>query len=167
MPTPPRSDAVIGRGTIFDGAAYWAALIGIYLMLGGLEFDSGKEKLFDDNGHAPAAIAKQFEGSFLATFPGTDAAWVIIGILEFGVFLLLVASLIRMELLPHRDKAVLEVGLCVALLTFAMLAFGQTATHQTQGTASLYRYFGATAIILILVSRMPPNRPDHWLSRRR
>ena len=49
------------------------------------------------------------------------------------------------------------------MLTFAGLAFGQTATKQYAGTASLYTYFGATVVILILVSLMPPNRPDRWL----
>jgi hypothetical protein len=132
-------------------------------MVGGLMFYSGKEKLFDDDGNAPESIKQQFAGTFLDTFPGTDAAWVILGILEFGVFILLVASLVRLEFLPHRDKSLLQVGLAVSLLTFASLAFGQTATHQFAGTASLYTYFGSTVVILILVSMLPPNRPDRWL----
>ena len=71
--------AVVGQGTIFDGIAYWAILIGVYLMVGGLMFYSGKEKLFDDNGNAPQAIKTQFAGTFIDTFPGADAAWVILG----------------------------------------------------------------------------------------
>src|SRR5215470_13371554 len=152
--------AIIGQGTIFDGVAYWATLLGVYLMVGGLMFYSGKEKLFDDNGHPPQSIVQQFHGTFIDTFPGTHAAWIILGVLEFAVFVLLLLSLIRLEFLPHRDKSLLQVGLAVALLTFACLAFGQTATKQYAGTASLYTYFGATAVILILVSMMPPNRPD-------
>jgi hypothetical protein len=31
------------------------------------------------------------------------------------------------------------------------------------GSASPYQYFGATVVILILVSLLPPNRPDSWL----
>ena len=158
-----RPFAVVGQGTIFDGIAYWVTLIGVYVMVGGLMFYSGKGKLFDDDGNAPQGIKDQFEGTFLDTFPGTDAAWVILGILEFGVFVLLVLSLIRLEFLPHRDKSLIQVGLAVSLLVFALLAFGQTATNQHEGTASLYTYFGSTAVILILVSLMPPNRPDRWL----
>jgi len=161
-----RPFAIIGHGSIFDGAAYWATLVGVYLMVGGLMFYSGKEKLFDDDGNAPESIKQQFAGTFLDTFPGTDAAWVILGILEFGVFVLLLASLVRLEFLPHRDKSLLQVGLAVALFTFACLAFGQTATHQFAGTASLYTYFASTAVILILVSLMPPNRSDRWLGGR-
>jgi hypothetical protein len=158
-----RPFAVVGQGTIFDGIAYWVTLIGVYVMVGGLMFYSGKGKLFGDDGNAPQGIKDQFKGTFLDTFSGTDAAWVILGILEFGVFVLLVLSLIRLEFLPHRDKSLIQVGLAVSLLVFALLAFGQTATNQHEGTASLYTYFGSTAVILILVSLMPPNRPDRWL----
>jgi hypothetical protein len=164
---PQRRDggdfAVRGGGSVWDGAAYWATIAGVYLMLGGLMFYSGKEKLFDEDGHAPAAIKKQFEGSFLGTVPGTDAAWVILGVLELGVFVVLVGSLLRAEFLPHRRKSLMQVALAIALITFACLAFGQTATGQNEGVASLYQYFGATAVILILVSLLPPNRPDSWL----
>jgi hypothetical protein len=155
--------AIVGQGSLFDGAAYWATLAGVYLMVGGLMFYSGKEKLFDDDGNAPAGVKEQFKGTFIDTFPGTDAAWIILGILEFGVFLLLLASLVFLEFLPHREKLFLQLGLAVAMLTFACLAFGQTATKQFSGTASLYTYFGSTVVILILVSLMPPNRPDRWL----
>ena len=112
--------AVVGQGTIFDGIAYWAILIGVYLMVGGLMFYSGKEKLFDDNGNAPQAIKTQFAGTFIDTFPGADAAWVILGILEFGVFVLLVASVLRLEFLPHREKWLLQCGLAVALLDLCL-----------------------------------------------
>jgi hypothetical protein len=158
-----RPYAIVGQGSIFDGIAYWATLVGVYLMVGGLMFYSGKEKLFDDDGHPPQSIVTQFKGTWLDTFPGTHAAWIILGVLEFGVFAILVLSLIRLEFLPHRDKGLLQVGLAVAMLTFAFLAFGQTATKQFAGTASLYSYFGATVVILILVSLLPPNRSDRWL----
>jgi hypothetical protein len=164
MATEPRKKfAIIGQGTIFDGAAYWATLLGVYLMVGGLMFYSGKEKLFDDDGHPPAGVVQQFQGTFISHFPGTHAAWIILGVLEFSVFVLLLGSLIRLEFLPHRDKGLMQVGLAVAMLAFACLAFGQTATKQYAGTASLYTYFGSTVVILILVSLMPPNRSDRWL----
>jgi hypothetical protein len=133
-------------------------------MVGGLMFYSGKEELFDSDGEAPAGIEEQFENFFLSTFPGTDTAWFTLGIFEFGVFVLLLASIVRLEFLPHRDKSILQVGLALALLTFACLAFGQTATQQFSGAAELYVYFASTAVILVLVSLMPPSRPDNWLS---
>jgi hypothetical protein len=161
---PTRSDfAIVGAGTIADGVAYWSIVVGVYLMVGGLMFYSGKEKLFDDNGHPPASVVQQFNNSFIGTFPGTHAAWIILGILEFGVFAVLVISLLLMEFLPHRRKSAMQAALAIALVTFACLAFGQTATGQFAGTQSLYEYFGATVVILILVGLLPPNRPDSWL----
>jgi hypothetical protein len=154
---------IIGAGTLWDGAAYWSIVVGVYLMVGGLMFYSGKQKLFDEHGHPPAGIVQQFQNSFVSTFPGVHAAWIILGVLEFGVFALLVLSILMAEFLPHRPKHVMQVALAVALVTFACLAFGQTSTGQFAGTASLYQYFGATVVILILVSLLPPNRPDSWL----
>ena len=49
----PITAAFVGRGTVFDGIAYWVTLAGIYLMVGGLMFYSGKGKLFDNDGDAP------------------------------------------------------------------------------------------------------------------
>jgi len=164
QPEKPRRDfAVVGRGSIWDGIAYWAIVVGVYLMVGGLFFYSGKEKLIDDHGHPPAGIVQQFDHTFIGSFPGIHAAWIILGVLEFGVFAILVLSLILAEFLPHRPKHAMQVALAVALITFACLAFGQTSTGQFSGSASLYQYFGATVVILILVSLLPPNRPDAWL----
>jgi hypothetical protein len=160
---PSREFSLVGQGTFYDGIAYWVTLAGVYLMVGGLMFYSGKGKLFDDDGNAPEGIKEQFNGTFIDTFPGVDTAWFTLGVLEFAVFVLLLASLVRLEFLPHRDKSILQVGLALAMLVFACLAFGQTATNQFSGTASLYMYFASTAIILILVSLMPPNRSDRWL----
>jgi hypothetical protein len=85
-----------------------------------------KSKLFDDDGHAPPALGKQFEGTFIDTVPGVDTAWVIIGILEFGIFLMIALSIARREFLPHRPKSLLLVAL--ALVNFACLSSGQTSS---------------------------------------
>ena len=158
---------LIGGGTLWDGIAYWSIVIGVYVMVGGLMFYSGKGKLFDDDGKAPQGIKDQFQGTFLSHFPGTDAAWVILGILEFAVFALLLVSLLTGEFFPHRRKYVMQAALAIAMITFAFLAFGQTATGQHEGSASLYQYFGSTVVILILVSLLPPNRGDDWLRGQR
>ena len=154
------------RGSIFDQAAYWLSILGIYFLVGVLFLYSGKGKLFDDDGKAPEPLAKQFEGTFLDKVPGIDAAWVIIGILEFAIFLLILLSLVRGEFLPHRRKSILLVALALALLTYACLSFGQTSTGNTEGTASLYTYFASTAVIFLLVLKMPPNGSPDWLGGR-
>ena len=158
---------LVGSGTLWDGIAYWAIIVGVYIMVGGLMFYSGKSKLFDSDGNAPPPIKEQFKGTFISHFPGTDAAWIILGILEFAVFAVLLVSLLVGEFFPHRPKYLMQVALSIALVTFAIMAFGQTATGQHEGTASLYQYFGATVVILILVSLLPPNRGDDWLRTQR
>ncbi|HEV7773962.1 MAG TPA: hypothetical protein VGO48_11820 [Conexibacter sp.] len=162
--TQESAGAAETRGTIFDDVAYWLTMASVYFLVGVLFFYSGKEKLFDNDAKPPPGIEKQFEGTFVATFPGVDALWAILSVLEFGVFVLLLVSLVTGEFLPHRRKAVLLVGLSLALFTFACLSFGQTSTGNNEGTASLYTYFGATAIVMLLVLMLPPNRPRAWLS---
>jgi len=66
--------AVVGQGSVWDGAAYWPIVVGVYLMVGGLFFYSGKEKLFDDHGHPPAAIKQQFSDTFIGTFHRNKSA---------------------------------------------------------------------------------------------
>lgn len=51
----------------------------------------------------------------------------------------------------------------MALLVFGLLAFGQTVTQQNESVASLYGYFGATVIILLLVRTLPPYSSNRWL----
>jgi len=151
--------------TIFDHIGYWVTLVSVYFLVGVLFFYSGKSKLFDGHG-TPPAIEKQFEGTFVATFPGVDALWAILSVLEFAIAVLLAISLVTGEFLPHRRKTVLLVGLALALFTFACLSFGQTITGNTEGTASLYEYFGATGIIVLLVLLLPPHGQRAWLSSR-
>ena len=115
-----REFAVVGRGTVFDGIAYWVTLAGVYLMVGGLMFYSGKGKLFDSNGNAPQGIKDQFKGTFLDTFPGVDTAWFILGVLEFGVFVLLLASLIRLEFLTSPRQVDPAGGACTGAADFCV-----------------------------------------------
>src|SRR5689334_24800156 len=82
------AEAPSERTTILDDVAYWLTIASIYFLDGVLFFYSGKEKLFDENANPPAGIAKQFEGTFVATFPGVDALWAILSVLEFAVFVL-------------------------------------------------------------------------------
>lgn len=154
------------RATIIDDVAYWLTIASVYFLVGVLFFYSGKEKLFDEDAKPPPAIERQFDGTFVATFPGVDALWAILSVLEFAVFVILVVSLVRGEFLPHRRKSLLLAGLALGLLVFACLSFGQTSTGNTEGTASLYTYFGVTVVVMLIVMMLPPNRPRAWLGGR-
>jgi hypothetical protein len=148
-----------------DGVVYGLVLTGIYLLVGVLFFYAGKEKIFDGLG-APPPIEKQFSGTFLDTIPGVDAAWTILGILEFGIFLLTVVSLIRLEFLPDRRKPFMLSALALAIFTYSILAIGQNVVGENTGVAELFLYAGATGVLLGLVLLLPPYRQANWISGR-
>jgi len=148
-----------------DGVVYGLVLAGIYLLVGVLFFYAGKEKIFDGLG-APAGIEKQFAGTFLDTIPGTDAAWTILGILEFGIFVLTLVSLLTLEFLPSRRKPFLLSALGLAIFTFAVLGIGQNVVGENSGVAELFLYAGATGVLLGLVLLLPPYGRANWISGR-
>lgn len=147
----------------YDKVAYLFALVGLYVMVGGLFFYGFWEKAVDGNLKIPPPLEKQFDATFIGTVPGADAAWVIITVLEGLVFLLLLASLLTTEFRPSRRKPLLLSSLAMALLVFGLLAFGQTATAQHESVASLYGYFAATIILMLFVRTLPPYSANRWL----
>ncbi len=155
-----------GRARWEDWAVYGLILAGIYFLVGVLFFYAGKEKIFDGLG-APPPIEKQFAGTFLDTIPGVDAAWTILGILEFGIFVLTVVSLIRLEFMPNRSKPWLLSALSLAIFTFSILGVGQNVVGENSGVAELFLYAGATGVLLWLVLQLPPYGAPNWISGRR
>lgn len=151
------SGAEAGRGGWERLAIYGLTLAGIYLLVGILFFYGGKEKIIDGHG-APAGIEKQFSGTFLETVPGIDAAWIILGILECLIFILVVVSLIRLEFMPNRRKPWLMMSLGLSVFTFSILAMGQNVTGEHEGVASLYLYAAATLIFMGALLHLPPYR---------
>lgn len=147
----------------FDKVAYLFALVGLYVMTGGLFFYGFWNKAIDGDFKISPGLEKQFDETIIGTIPGADAAWAIITILEGLVFLLLIASLATMEFRPSKRKPFLLTCLAMALLVFGLLSFGQNATEQHESVASLYGYFGATVIIMLFVRTLPPYTTNRWL----
>lgn len=148
-----------------DWSVYGLALAGIYFLVGVLFFYGGKEKIFDGIG-APTGIEKQFAGTFLDTIPGIDAAWTILGILELGIFVLMVVSLVTMEFMPNRRKPFLLSGLALSIFTFSILAIGENVTGEHEGVEGLFLYAGATGVLFFLVMQMPSYKAANWISGR-
>jgi len=138
--------------------AYWAVMAGVYLSFGFLWYYAAKEKLIDDGGAMPTGLAKAYAGSFINSFPGLDVTWTLLGIVEAVAFLGVVASLLTGEFLPTRRKPILTGALGVSLLTFGLLIFGQELIGETEGVASMFGYFGATVVTLLLIQVLPPRR---------
>ncbi|OJU86176.1 MAG: hypothetical protein BGO11_12805 [Solirubrobacterales bacterium 70-9] len=150
----PEGGASISAETI----AYWAVVVAIYLGFGILWYYSAKEKLIDQSGTMPEGLAKGYAGSFVDSFPGLNATWTILGIVEAVAFLGVVASLLAGEFLPSRRKPILIASLGVSMFTFALLIFGQEMVGEYESVAELFGYFGATIVTLLLVSILPPRK---------
>lgn len=149
---------------ILDTISYWFVLVSVYVTVGAVFFFGGVEKLFQGRVAAPASVAKQFSATWLAQFPGINVLWGVLGVLEFLVFLVLLASLVTGEFLPSHHKPLLSLGLGLAMLTFTCLSFGQTVSNNFAGAATQWSYLAGTAVLMLLVSMLPPNRPRIWIS---
>lgn len=157
-------EAETGEGSAsisVETIAYWTVMAGIYLGFGFLWYYAAKEKLIDDGFAMPAGLKKAYAGSFVESFPGLDATWAILGLVEAVAFVGILASLLTGEFLPARRKPILTAALGVSLLTFGLLIFGQELIGENEGVASMFGYLGATVVTLILVQMLPP-RPGIW-----
>jgi hypothetical protein len=150
--------------TPFDTAGYWLAIVSIYVLEGALWYYPFKGKVFDDDLKAPGPIQELFDGSLVDKFPGTSVAWAILGILQGVIVLVLLASLVRGEFLPAREKPILICALALSLLVLALLLFGNSMTAEFDSVASLFTYFGVTVILIGFVFLLPPYRGNRWLS---
>ena len=122
------------------------------LMLNVMDLGSiGKTQGLLAGGGAPAWLQDMFADTFIATFPGVNIAWWIIALIEGLVAVLVIISIIRLEFIPERRKSWLILALSVSLLTYAALAFGQSLVDDHEAVASLYTYFGATVIMILMV----------------
>lgn len=157
---PGRHDSDHLGAHVVDLGTYWAGLASVYIAFGFLWYYGFKEKLFDENGNMPAELAKIYKGTVIDSFPGLDATWTILGILEGLAFLPVVASLVTGEFLPRRRKPILLSGLAFSMFVFAVMTFGQNLVGNYEGVASLFVYMGVTAIVYVLLRSVPRFRGD-------
>ena len=149
---------------LLDKVGYALGLAASYLVLMSLWYYAAESKIIAGGFSAPAGVIKQFHGSFIATIPGTSAAWVILAVCEALVFLGLVVSLARGEFLPHKAKTWLLGSSIGSLLVLAMLAFGESMTGQHADVPSFFTYIGATTLVIGMIRLMPPYRSQRWLT---
>jgi hypothetical protein len=145
---------------ILDAATYWAGIAATYLSYGFLWYYAAKEKLFDQNGDMPAGLAKAYKGTFIDNFPGINASWLLLGLLEAVAFVVIVASLVSGEFMPTRRKPILLAGLTVSMFTFAVMTFGQNLIGNFEGVASLFTYMGVTGVVYAVIRYWLPARTE-------
>jgi hypothetical protein len=164
---PTRSDDVqvrTGAAVAADIISYWLIIAGTYLTVGFLFYYSAKRVLFDQGGIMPSGTAAQYKGSFIASFPGANVSWFLIGLVMFVVFLGVVASLLAREFLPSRRKPILLGALGLSMFAYGLMVFAENMIANTDSVNSLFGYFSGTAVVIILLLVMPPYRNAAWLS---
>jgi hypothetical protein len=147
-----------------DIVSYWLIIAGTYLTVGFLFYYSAKRVLFDQGGIMPSGTAAQYKGSFIASFPGTNVSWFLIGLVMFVVFLGVVASLLAREFLPSHRKPILLGSLGLSMFAYGLMVFAENMVANTDSVNTLYGYFAGTAVVIILLLVMPPYRSAAWLS---
>lgn len=145
---------------VVDIGTYWAGIASVYIAYGFLWYYSFYEKLVDDSGKMPAELAKTYQGTFIDSFPGLNAMWTILGVLEGLACLAVVASLVSGEFLPRRRKPILLSGLAFSMFVFAVMTFGQNLVNEYAGVASLFTYMGVTAVVYGLLRFAPRFRGE-------
>jgi hypothetical protein len=159
-----RSRSVPAMAEITKFTTYGATLAGIYMSVGFLFYYAAHEKLIVNGGTMPAALAKLFHGSFFASVPGDNAAWVLLGLTEASVVVLLAVSLLRGEFLPQRRKPILLAGLSVSVLAYGVMIIANAMIGNDPTVIELFTYLGVTAIVMAVVRQMSPYRPMSWLA---
>ena len=144
-------------------ATYATTLAGIYLSVGFLFYYAAKEKLFTDGGTMPAGLQHLFAGSFFASVPGDNGSWVLLGLLEASVVVLLAVA--SCEGIPAAaSQANPAAGLGVSLLAFGVMGVANDMIGNNATVIELFTYFGVTAVVMFLVRQMSPYRPMSWLA---
>lgn len=141
---------------------YAVSLAGVYLSVGFLFYYAAKEKL--TAGAMPAGLQKEFAGSLFASVPGDNAAWILLGLIEASIVVLLAISLVRGEFLATHRKPFLLSGLSVGLFATALMGMTNDMVGDTAGAAELFTYFGLIAVVMLFVRQLAPYRPMGWLS---
>jgi len=155
---PVTKSRAIQWSDVLDAATYWAGISATYISYGFLWYFSAKEKLFDQNGTMPAGLAKAYKGTVIDNFPGINATWLLLGLLEAVAFVVVVGSLVSGEFMPTRRKPILLAGLTVSMFTFAVMTFGQNLIGNFDGVAELFTYMGVTGVVYAVIRYWLPTR---------
>lgn len=148
LPPAAPTDALNDRVNRFLGVVM---LLPLYAVIMYTLWLPAYEKFFDRDRTVPY-YGKVFSGSIIDRIGATDLLITSMGVIEFGVIALLVASLLRGEFLPSRTAApLLTLGLWLAVVVFAMLGFGLRLLQNHAGTANQFYYLGVTLGILAFV----------------
>ena len=98
----------------------------------------------------PSWFGEKFGPTFLGTFPGFTATFLLLTIAELVALALAAAALLRGEFLGRRSAHWLPATLVWSLFVFLMLGFGQWLTLEFNGAFQQFMYFTGTLVALVI-----------------
>lgn len=122
--------------------------VAIYLLFISIFVRGAIDKLTND---VPQFFLDGWADTWAATFPGLELSWRLAGLVEASSAVALVVSVVMLEWLPGRSKAMAKIGIGLGLVLFMMLAWGQQLIGATEGIANLWLYFGTAAATMVIV----------------
>jgi hypothetical protein len=84
--------------------------------------------------------------------------YLLLGLLEGLVFIVIAASVLIGEFLPTRRKPILLSGLGLAIFAFGLMSFAENMIGEFSTVAELFSYLTGTGVLIVLVLLMPPYR---------
>ena len=124
---------------------YGATLTGIYLSVGFLFYYANEREAIHRWWHDAQSLQKLFAGSFFASIPGDNAAWVLLGLLEASIVVLLARQPAARRVpspAPQADPAHRPVE--VALLAFGVMGLANNMIGNSATAIELFTYLGCT-----------------------
>ena len=94
----------------------------------------------------PGWFAEKFGSTFLGKFPGVQASFWMLAVLETLAFVAAGVALLRREFLGARPPLWLMGSLLLSLLIFLQLGFGLWLTKDFNGGFQQFVYFGLTLV---------------------
>ncbi len=102
----------------------------------------------------PQWFVDQFKETWLGHFPTAPQYW-LIAVLEFGVFALVVASVVTGEPWEPGQNLLLGYGLLLASAVFSMLCFGLRVSFDFAGAANAFFYSALTLVLWAIIAFSP------------
>lgn len=106
---------------------------------------------FEKFSGAPQWLTDMLASSTFA--PLTGFGWLMVGLLELLVLILIVVSMIKMEFLGKNDGLYLKAAISVGLVALAVMAMGTSFANDFASKASFIYYLGAQAVMYLVVCK--------------
>lgn len=106
---------------------------------------------FEKFSGAPQWLTEMLASSPLA--PLTGLGWLLIGVLELLVLILIALSVFKMEFLGKNEGTFLKAAISIGAVALAVMAMGTSFANDFASKASFIYYLGAQAAMLLVAKK--------------